>query len=519
MKWVIIALLVLHSAFALTLTVDSPSENSVYKSVDLVAHTDEDAFIIALRDGQVFATSTGKLLNASLPEGTFDLSVIANLTTQTVTVVNGTNITNTTVETANFEISNVTVDSTRPVASISSPTSGQKAVVKPSSSLNVIVSVTEPNMKNGLLILQRTDGTFVSSAVVIGSGTIQLSVPQDVAGFTELWLNLTVTDTAGNSRSVREQSVLVDFQPPSVSVSKPDSNVFTDGPVTVEYQYSDAHPDRARIELMNGSTAIDSQDVSFSAGGTHTRTDLVDFDAPTGKYRLRVTVYDKVGQSFSDTSDEVIVFDSEKPSVSFSLGGTVFRVGDTITPVCNVSDNSQSWGGNVTKEISGIESSYAHTRTAYCHAEDAAGNKETVLVEYTVLPKYSNSTSNTVVTTNITARNITANTTVDTTSVIQNTTTQEASAVEAARAMRERLNELSAATTVNESVEEIVESDWDDAVKKLWPYAVTVLGLVVVVVLVVTLGRPRKPRTDPGNWKIPVKDGPSITQDPEDGRL
>jgi len=507
--WLLMALLLVPTVTGLTVSFSSPGINSIAESVTIVANTDVTATIEAKIGSTILATVTGTQLSTVYDiEGLFDIVITANRTIN----VNGTNVT----ETDTLTINNVTIDKSAPSVGISSPTPSAKAFVKPNSKLNVTISISEPNLQLGQLHLQRTDGTVLSTTTVTGSGVIELTIPSSAVGFSELWLNLTAVDGIGHGASLKEQSILVDSQIPSIAFNKPNETMFTTNIIYINYTYSESNPVRAIFELMNGSTVIDSTEKTINTAGTQTRYDGIGFLAPDGHYKIRIVMEDAVGQTASDTStDKIIFLDNTKPSVDFSLGVSSVYVGDSITPLCIVSDNSEPFGGNVTVEMSNIDTSTATSRTSYCEAEDLAGNTQIVLLNYTVLSKTNtttttNTTTNTTTTTQNTTETTDTNTTqpepvVETVTVDQ-PTDDRGSADDHAQAMRDQL------------AEEAAEAAEAESGKKIWPYAVSAVGIIVVLGMAIShyRKRPRRPKSkDHHGVKLPLKPHPEIVKDEE----
>ncbi len=247
----------------------------------------------------------------------------------------------------------VLVDSTAPVISAASPgglTTNANTIITAqlADAFTGINSGSAVMHLDGAVAASTTNGTtitFTASALADGVHTVTVDVK----------------DNAGNSATQLSWQFTVqqDVTAPVVSaVTAPTTalpvTVAAGASIPVSYTYTELNPASVSITVSSGGTVIGSTVISSGlAPNTASRTDNVSLlnSAVTGSYTVLVTVFDKVGQSGSLTSNASVIVDATAPTASGQLpvsGATVIDVNGNTTISLQLADT----GGSVVSPAS-----------------------------------------------------------------------------------------------------------------------------------------------------------------------
>lgn len=142
----------------------------------------------------------------------------------------------------------------------------------------------------------------------------------------------------------------------------------------------------ATYRYENTTTNGSYTSLTHQGSGIWTKTFNISTVA-NGNYTIRVNASNEANTT--DVKTVFIYIDDTNPVISsFTLTKTsTIYVGDTLASSdfsCSATDNSESFGGSISKVITGISTSTAGTKTATCTVTDSANYTATATVSYTV---------------------------------------------------------------------------------------------------------------------------------------
>ena len=368
-----------NSAFTVTVTFTEPVTDFVQSELGVggTASTTVSNF-----------TGSGTTYTARITpttDGTVTLSVAANVAEDAAS--NG-NIAATT--------QTVNVDVTRPGVSI---TAVNDDVKKAAFNVNVVFTETVTGFEQNelsvsgagatVLIVFGSGATYTATILPARSGTVTLNVAANVA-----------QDTAGNGNTAATpETVTVDMDPPTVSITVPDEVQGGAFPVTVEFNESVIVFMRNELSVSGAGATVGNfrgSGTTYTATITPTRTGTVTLNVAAD------VAQDAAGNKNTAATPKTVTIDMDPPTVSITVPDEVQGGAFPVTVEFNESvtgfvqnELSVSGAGATVTAFSGTGTTYTATITptqpgtvtlsvAADVAQDAVGNKNTAATNKTV---------------------------------------------------------------------------------------------------------------------------------------
>jgi parallel beta-helix repeat protein len=170
-----------------------------------------------------------------------------------------------------------------------------------------------------------------------------------------------------------------DLTPPLIQILSPSSGLwFNYSTVNISFKVTDDYSSVINCSFYDNGSYKGSMSINNNTVTT------VSPSLEDARHIVYMNCSDEAGNSNVSQNITIYVDTTEPTITSFTLSASTVNVGDTITASCIATDNSQSYEGSVTTQVTGIDTSSAGTKVAVCTATDTAGNKKTATVSYTV---------------------------------------------------------------------------------------------------------------------------------------
>ncbi|MBU2443939.1 MAG: PGF-pre-PGF domain-containing protein, partial [Nanoarchaeota archaeon] len=188
-------------------------------------------------------------------------------------------------------------------------------------------------------------------------------------------------DEAGNKVNSTARVINVDTANPSAVINSPANNSWTsDTTPEISFTLTD------NLDTVLNYTIFINETANVTGTDSNGTAKLVNLSTLTdGVYSIKVEAADEAGNKVNSTALALNV-DNTPPVISaFTLSDNTPRKNQDVTGTCTVTDNSESFGGSVTTNITGIDTTTTgSSRTATCTATDSAGNNVTSTASYSV---------------------------------------------------------------------------------------------------------------------------------------
>ena len=252
---------------------------------------------------------------------------------------------------------------------------------------NIMVNVTASDINDGNI---RTIFIRLYNATLVLNSTVNQTSPQSsaFANFTSLvdgtyYFNASVNDTADNTNMTVIRTVTIDTVVPNITyqaITETNSTNLSRRNIMVNVTVSDVNGGNTRgiiIRVSNSSSAVVNSSEATSGSAL-----FANLTVPRdGVYYFNATVND-TADNFNITQTRAVVIDTTSPSATLTCTPNPVGRDEAITCSCTGSDATS--GVQTTTYTTNPATTQTGTFTTTCTATDYAGNSGTGSFEYTV---------------------------------------------------------------------------------------------------------------------------------------
>jgi len=251
--------------------------------------------------------------------------------------------------------------------------------------LNISVTANDSTQNVSAVLFNVTDGSTVTSYNATQNGTIQWVLALNTTGMAEgnhtvlVIANDTFTNNVNKTQSFVFQ---IHRSSPNLTINAPlpssghkatfRINITAIGALRVNYTLENL----SNNNITNNGNLTNQLDSDWNVT-------LLNFSSvPDGNYTLRIGAVDEFG-NYNNTQTIVVLIDKTAPVISQLACDDVVENGDPDC-TCTATDNSQSFGGNLTTSVIEPSTSTTGTKTATCLATDFMGNNVSTTDQFVV---------------------------------------------------------------------------------------------------------------------------------------